>query len=815
MAPPTQYKPIQPAPLKVAKSGTSSGTGRVNGDKHARRVKAVTQACHTCRRYKAKCDGLRPRCTSCKTKNKPCGYEGEEGQSRQEAMKSRLEALEKLVTALQQKSPEEAETLLQRIRNADDIVSLSSAASSENGDRSVPGFHRNDSTSPSMGGSLSESSTSPSAVPTVSTDIIKRALQSASPSSDESSEGSMQLVSGSGSTTARLRVDHSAYLIRFVIPNADATRAALNSFYSSSGKLFHVFSQQEMDRYFTTVFGYDGRPNSSQKMAICCLCSVAAIGIQYNPDDFEKGSEHIFYEVARRYFVDVLEESSLDAIKVCTLLAFFNVMNKATISLAWLELGMSMSRQFGLNTSILLHDERTDKMIDYRKTWRTLMFISSWLSSTLGYISGSTGSDFQKFVPIADVEPHYPLAVTETVQREMTKISLLKAEILRMQLEFQDLPRLTVVANEYLEKWHEKLPIEVQLANLANPGVDDTVRRSIFHVHLLYLGAMQLLYRWIAARLIQTTTVNGKEVFVAGESVPEEDRKLLKHVSQGLIAAKHSARLLALLHGERGIFQRCWLVIFQAHTSCVVILHSVAQKQVHGFPVSSWAPDLKLAQLCLDTLEFCGRIDPVALRFHVRLSAIFKSLAAALPSKADQTARQRTEDWVTMPPDFPPIPGATGVNNSVDTPMVDPEQLEEPDPEYLLTMPKDAKERVVALSHSLLSALCRPWGGDEAGPAGTACAQGKSSNAMVVTEKAVDEEGIPATSATFRWDHTGHLGSRGMSKLAKELGLTKSIDESGPGSCSSELSLGSDCRFLDSEDPHGWQTAPEYIDMSY
>lgn len=199
----------------------------------------------------------------------------------------------------------------------------------------------------------------------------------------------------------------------------------------------------------------------------------------------------------------------------------------------------------------------------------------------------------------------------------------------------------------------------------------------------------------------------------------------------------------------------------------------------------------------------------------MRLSAIFKSLAAALPSKADQTARQRTEDWVTMPPDFPPIPGATGVNNSVDTPMVDPEQLEEPDPEYLLTMPKDAKERVVALSHSLLSALCRPWGGDEAGPAGTACAQGKSSNAMVVTEKAVDEEGIPATSATFRWDHTGHLGSRGMSKLAKELGLTKSIDESGPGSCSSELSLGSDCRFLDSEDPHGWQTAPEYIDMSY
>lgn len=166
-----------------------------------------------------------------------------------------------------------------------------------------------------------------------------------------------------------------------------------------------------------------------------------------------------------------------------------------------------------------------------------------------------------------------------------------------------------------------------------------------------------------------------------------------------------------------------------------------------------------------------------------------------------------------MPPDFPPIPGATGVNNAEDTPMVDPDQLEEPNPEYLLTMPKDAKERTAQLSHSLWSALCRPWGGDEGGPSAVACAPGKSNNAIVVSEKAVGEEEIPVSTGSFRWDHSGHLGSRGMSKLAKELGLTKPVDESSSDSGSNEFNLGSDCRFLDSEDPHGWQTAPDYLDV--
>jgi hypothetical protein len=50
MAPPNQYRPIQPAPGKSSAASTSSWLAKGL----TKRFKAVTQACHTCRRNKAK-----------------------------------------------------------------------------------------------------------------------------------------------------------------------------------------------------------------------------------------------------------------------------------------------------------------------------------------------------------------------------------------------------------------------------------------------------------------------------------------------------------------------------------------------------------------------------------------------------------------------------------------------------------------------------------------------------------------------------------------------------------------------------------------
>lgn len=299
----------------------------------------------------------------------------------------------------------------------------------------------------------------------------------------------------------------------------------------------------------------------------------------------------------------------------------------------------------------------------------------------------------------------------------MTRISLLKAEILRTHLALKELtaPALNS-ALKALDAWHESLPVEIRLQNLHSTDMDDITRRSLYHVHLLYLGAHILLYRRIASQLIQKKPSGGSK------PVRDEwEQTLLLHAEKGITAAKHSARILGLLLAEQGIFQRCWLVMsvmipalfctiptltelhsFQSHTSCVAILHSVAQKQLHGFPPSSWADDLKQAQLCLDALEFCGKVDPIALKFFVRLSAIFRNISNTSSALPSTSTMQRTEDWVSLPPDFPPFENG---NEEPAPPAQDPTSGE-----YLLDMnPPDANPQLQSLCIALLHALCRPW----------------------------------------------------------------------------------------------------------
>jgi hypothetical protein len=144
------------------------------------------------------------------------------------------------------------------------------------------------------------------------------------------------LVPTPSPTLRELSANASTFLISLVIPSASTTQAAIDSFFSSSGQLFHVFSREQVSGYFEDVFGSDGCPIPSQKTAICCLAAVAAVGVQYNADDFEAGIDGVFYDVARHFFENLMDEQPLDAIKACTLLAMYNIMNKATVSLAYI-----------------------------------------------------------------------------------------------------------------------------------------------------------------------------------------------------------------------------------------------------------------------------------------------------------------------------------------------------------------------------------------------------------------------------------------------------------------------------------------------
>ncbi|KAK0739462.1 hypothetical protein B0T21DRAFT_382490 [Apiosordaria backusii] len=792
MAPPTAtFKPIQPAPAKRERSGVSSGGGSgpssiISGSdrQQTKRLKAVTQACHTCRRFKARCDGARPRCGGCASKDKPCGYEGEEGQSRQAAKQARLEALEKLMSALQYKSSEEAGELLQRIRTGDDPAAVLTSADSP----PAVGASVAESVSGSASGSGMSSSggKSSSSAPRAST----AGSRAGSEDSRARSSTSSTLISPGASLPSRL--PDPIALSLSALPTAKSILKGVDSFFSSSGKLFHVFSQEQVKEHYRAVFGFDGRPRLDQKVSICIVSIVAAIGTQYNPNEFEEGTDEVLWSIARILFAQVLEYGPLTAIKVCTLLAMYNVNNKATIALAYIETGLTMCKRQSENTGVCHPDQFTkQEWVEFRMTWRTLMFFSSWLASTLGYISGGDDSAFEKVVPLAENEVDiYTKEIGEIVQAEMTKISLLKAGILKNRLAFKEITAggMDGIIKE-LEEWHLRLPPQMQLLNLGKFNTPAGVRWSIYHVHLLYLGAFMLVYRRLAAQCIR--------FYKSGDEGLLDTRNLtvIKLVKQGVEAGRDSARILGLLFNDRGIFKRCWLVIFQCHTSCVVILHSVAQKMLHKHPESEWAEDMNNAQRCLDVLRYCGTIDPVALRFLIRLSSIYEKLMDF--GTTSRTDRQRIEDWVPPPPDLEASSTSDAqvtstAAESTDTPL--------DKYEYLLTIPKDADPELAKLSVSLLYALCRPWGDPEernitdfemATPCKTEMLEGKPSTEAPDLFKGRIDWGRKSASAPFRWDTTSMICSATNKSAAKHL----------PPKMTPEA------LFLGSEAPNGWSPA--------
>ncbi|KAH8647807.1 hypothetical protein BX600DRAFT_530764 [Xylariales sp. PMI_506] len=401
-------------------------------------------------------------------------------------------------------------------------------------------------------------------------------------------------------------------------PGLDALNKGITGFFSCSGKLFHVFTEDQIERYYRQR----GPENNVQlrKCAMCSTAAVAAVGTQYIHDGFDRSTEESFYDIARHCYEALLETAPLEAMKVCTLLAMYNIFNKATVALAYVEVGLSICRRFGIdkiqNMSSSISQE---SWLEYRRAWRTLMFFSGWLASTLGYISGNDA--LHRNILLSEVDIGSTSTINEVVQSEMVKISLLKVKIIRMHTSFGELSILSLSSMmEDLEAWHSMMPPVMAIANLSVDNLTPHVRRSIYHVHLLYLGSVILLYRRIASHIVQ---VNRDHRMLM---LPQQHDDLRRFLAEGHHAARHSAIILGMMHREQGVFKRCWLVIFQAYTTCLVLLYSVIQSRLQNDISAGQQTDLEHAHLCLEVLGFCGSADHVARKFHETLSGCYNAV---------------------------------------------------------------------------------------------------------------------------------------------------------------------------------------------
>ncbi|GAB7353153.1 hypothetical protein MBLNU459_g3687t2 [Dothideomycetes sp. NU459] len=402
-----------------------------------------------------------------------------------------------------------------------------------------------------------------------------------------------------------------------VIPCEQTMRQAIDSFFACSGKLFHVVTREQSEERLDEVFG-SGRSNDRRTLtlATCELCSIAATGAQYMIKALGRDFEESCFGIARSLLDTAIESSPLQAAKCCTLLAMSRIMTKATVALAYIELGLSLSQRHRAHTNFRPPEIPLEIWIDGRRSAK--LITDSWISATLGYVSG------QEWLPVgmhlSDFEIPGETNVTDLVQTEMVKIAVLKQNILFVDTSFDvsSLNAFDAVSRD-LRQWYADIPVAMRLGNLLavdNVEITTEVRRTIYYVHLLALGAWMLLYRRLASQDVTISTKAAQD-------------KLVEYADEAIIAAEQSARILALLQTEDGIFQRCWICVFQSYSAGTMILYGVVQKYLSGRG-DKFDTEIDRATQCISILSYCGTSDTVAQQFHDILAPFLQTIKLAI-----------------------------------------------------------------------------------------------------------------------------------------------------------------------------------------
>ncbi|KAK1773867.1 hypothetical protein QBC45DRAFT_61686 [Copromyces sp. CBS 386.78] len=784
-------------PISVVQQGPQ----RIESIVLPRRKRSVVQACRDCRKTKAKCGGQRPKCNNCKAKGRPCGYDGEEGQSRYKAMKSRLALLEKTMQQLRKAAtPDQALRLIEDLQQTPDEFFTPMAAIDEDENMGTPTTGAG---TPPMTMSAGNTSVKGTPVPSLQHASSYNSLNSSNgqnSSRHNSGQGQEQEESASSSVRDRASVsteppilsptpwqlwdnnatnDNNAVnscsrspaaAIHLPIPDLETTNQAINEYFIRIDRLFQPFSRKELQVLHRIASGFQIDSDHGhridhkrrQQIALSCLCAVASLGSQCLMDartDARVQEHEAFSNIARHYLDVVIEHEPLDAVRVCALLAGTVIMNKPGLALSYVETGISLfSRSYRMNmndgtaaaaaaqkqheaaaqhhqhqhhhhhhhrqaSSLALALNPTPltpahkETIGHGRSWRTLVFLASWLSSAHGYIIGSDLLVERQLSPQA--EPPYPVNadLVEITEIALTRLCYIKSCILRLRASNRDLTPHSIrhVLNS-LRDWYRTLPpsIQLNLHNLSSSGSPSCsfpgtsagsasnssgttftsslleTHRSIHHLHILYADSITLLYRWLISQSI-TCRLHGNHEGHHALDTPLREL-LLQHADDAIRVAGLSAVVLRrMIHNDTEILMPCWTAGFQAYTSCAVLLWSVVGKMVNGVGLlsssdhavnmkqccsMSWESELERVRDCLVVLELCARLGggrDGAERWWRRMRALLSVVEGSATYRAwEQQQQQQREQQHPHEPRPPPAF------------MFDPDPQ---DRSYLLTLP--------------------------------------------------------------------------------------------------------------------------------
>ncbi|ORY11682.1 hypothetical protein BCR34DRAFT_483669 [Clohesyomyces aquaticus] len=467
------------------------------------------------------------------------------------------------------------------------------------------------------------------------TNMIRNGYSRASSSSSDSSPVS---VPSSGSNKTEAELCHNSLTFAFSelvslrgeilaqggvqnydeknLPAEQLTRRAMHAFVRGTGSLLYMWTYTQVDEILDRIYRPE-KPVDAMTLAECF--TVAAMGAHYDLDCFPDRIRRALYASGTLHFHE--KTARLDYMRTMRLLlsmSFYALLEKHMSARYLVAAGLQIARWKCPAAQQSNVDTAND---NWKRIFRSLIFMDSWLSYTLGYTSEVTPEDVA--VACTSWQPDLT-TMEELIHTQTSKIGLIAAEIAKTLVS----PELATRENMEmlhckLDVWRTEVPPPLQISALTSehpPELTLFQRRAILMVHIMYLGAVLLLYRQLLVAAAETSLTDG-----ASWNLDLAEGEVARYKNECAMAASQMARILSLISFDGTLTKRCWLTIYWAFTACIVLLFSAANKLLDGQP-DGVDEDFTFAKGCLDMLEPCRTFEPIAHRYLEILWPLYDSL---------------------------------------------------------------------------------------------------------------------------------------------------------------------------------------------
>ncbi|KAJ8107324.1 hypothetical protein OPT61_g8944 [Boeremia exigua] len=462
-----------------------------------------------------------------------------------------------------------------------------------------------------------------------------REYSRASPETPESPDSS--IPSSTASTGTDAEVCHNALTLAFSelislrgeiltqavrpydenhLPPEELVKRSMYAFIRGTGSLVFMWNYEQADEILDRIYRPKGKIES---MYLAECFTIAAMGAHYDMDCFPDRIRRVLYASGTLHFHEQNARSDyLRTMRLVLAMSFYALLEKHMSARYLIAAGLQIARW----KCPLLHRWPAGPMDDnWRKIYRSLIFMDSWLSYTLGYTAEATPQD----VAIACTPGRLTSdTIDELIHTQTSKIGLIAAEIAKTLAAPELATRENVdMLTQKLETWRLEVPLILQLPTLTSEGPSDLSlyqRRAILMVHIMYLGAVILIYRQLLV-----ATAEGQLTDGAASSLSFSGTDARRFRNECAIAGQTIARILRLISFDGTLTRRCWLIIYWAFTAAIVLLHSVSTKLLDG-QSEGVEIDLTFARECMDMLEPCRNVEPIAAKYLDTLWPLYDSL---------------------------------------------------------------------------------------------------------------------------------------------------------------------------------------------